>query len=182
MSEAASVSRVDASDFDTLNLGCGADRHPEKWNVDVNPDVEPDEVVDLEATPWPWSDASFAVVEARHVLEHLESVPWDEIVRVLKPAGTFVLTYPIGAVRFEDPTHRQFWNWNTAGAIAGDRKHAHEFVDGLELVNRRLTWHVSGRLFRAYTRVRLAHGGPGAWLSQVPGLSGEVTATYRKRP
>lgn len=168
------------SDRDILNLGCGDDYRPNAWNVDASPDVDADEVVDLQRTPWPWPDASFRVVKARHVLEHLETVPWAEIVRVLAPGGAFVWTYPIGQTRFEDPTHRHYWNWNTAAALAGDRKHAHEFVSGLRLVNRKLSWHVSGRLFRTYTRLRLSHGGPGAWLSQVPGLSGEVTATYRR--
>lgn len=165
---------------DVLNLGCGDDYRAGAWNVDADRSVAPDEVVDLQQTPWPWADASFETVEARHVLEHLETVPWKEILRVLTPGGTFVWTFPIGHTRFEDPTHRHYWNWNTAAAITGDRKHAHEFIDGLELVKRSLEWHVSGRLFRAYTRVRLRHGGPGAWLSQIPGLHGEVTATYRR--
>lgn len=163
-----------------LNLGAGEDYRDGWWNVDVSEAVEPDEVVNLERVPWPWPDASFRRVEARHVLEHLDPVPWSEAVRVLEPGGTFVLTYPIGHARFEDPTHRQYWNWNTAEAIGGHRKHAHEFAEGLRLVHRAYECHVSGRLFRAYTRVRLLHGGPGAWLSQVPGLSGEVTATYRR--
>ena len=163
-----------------LNLGAGEDYRDGWHNVDISEAVAPDEVVDLSETPWPWPDGSFAHIKAQHVLEHLEPVPWGELVRVLEAGGTFVLAYPIGHARFEDPTHRQYWNWNTAEAIAGTRKHAHEFVEGLELVERELSWHVSGRLFRAYTRVRLAHGGPGAWLSQVPGLSGEVTATYRR--
>ncbi|WP_226043518.1 methyltransferase domain-containing protein [Natrinema sp. DC36] len=171
--------RLEAS---RLNLGCGQDQISDFHNVDISSDVQPDEVVDLQQTPWPWPDDSFSHTLASHVLEHLDPVPWDEICRVLAPGGTLVIVYPIGNTRFEDPTHQQFWNWNTAAAISGERKHAHAHVSNLSLVTRDFGWNVTGRLWRAYTRYRLAVGGPGAWMGQVPGLFGEVTATYEYRP
>lgn len=166
----------------TLNLGCGRETLPEAINVDAEPLPGVDEVVDLENVPWPWDSASADRIVARHVVEHLDRSmdALREAGRVLKPGGHLQLTYPIGHTRFEDPTHRQYWNWNTAAAIAGERKHAHEHVDGLRLYARELDYQVSGRLARWYTRLRLQHGGPGTWLSQVPGLYGEVTATYRR--
>ncbi|MDP6567436.1 MAG: hypothetical protein QF578_21580 [Alphaproteobacteria bacterium] len=54
-----------------LNLGCGFDRKPDWINVDKAPEAEPDELVDLEALPWPWPDDSVDEVLLRHVLEHL---------------------------------------------------------------------------------------------------------------
>lgn len=164
-----------------LNLGCGEDYREDAWNVDVAPAVDPDEVIDLQATPWPWPDAAFETVIARHVLEHLDPVPFDELARILKPGGTLRLTYPIGHTRFEDPTHEQFWNWHTAAAIAGERQHAHEYTDAFDLVERRLQWAAGNRLARLFVQLKLAVDGPGAWLSQVPGLHGEVTAVYTRR-
>lgn len=166
----------------TLNLGCGEDTIPDATNVDVESLDGVDEVVDLDDIPWPWETASADRIVARHVIEHLER-PLDaihEAVRVLRPTGYLELTYPIGQTRFEDPTHRNYWNWHTAEALTGQRKHGHEHVDGLRLCGRSLSYQVSGRLGRWYANVRLAVGGPGPWLSQVPGLSGEVTATYRR--
>jgi len=119
----------------TLNLGAGEDIEPEAHNVDIVDLEGIDEQVDLDEFPWPWPDASFTCVLAKHVLEHLEH-PMKaiaEIIRILKPSGRFVWWYPIGHTRFEDPTHKQFWNWNTAETIAGERKHSHEHTDNLSL-------------------------------------------------
>lgn len=54
-----------------LNLGCGARKRPGWHNVDIEAACEPDEVVDLERTPWPWPDDSVDEVLMSHVLEHL---------------------------------------------------------------------------------------------------------------
>jgi len=110
-------------------------------------------------------------------------VPWDELERILAPDGRLVVTYPIGHTRFEDATHRQFWNVNTAEHVAGERVHAHEEPTTLALVDRDLEWWISNAepLVRLYTRYRLALRGPGAWLEQIPGLYGEVTATFAQR-
>ena len=39
-----------------LNLGCGHDHKEGYVNVDVSDLGNPDMVVDLEVTPWPWED------------------------------------------------------------------------------------------------------------------------------
>jgi len=167
-----------------LHLGCGRD-YREGWhNVDVSEDVQTDEVVDLKETPWPWADDSFTHICAEHVLEHLAPVPWDEIVRVLSPGGSLALVYPIGHTRFEDPTHRQFWNIYTAETLGGERAHSHEFVDGLNLQHQEVDWELSagGILLRSWVRWRLYRDGTGPWLGQIPGVYGEVTAEYWYNP
>lgn len=164
-----------------LNLGCGRDQ-PAGWhNVDVAADVAPDEQVDLERTPWPWSDDRFDVIRAWHVLEHLNPVPWGEICRVLTPDGRLELRYPIGHTRFEDATHQQFWNLNTAATLAGERDHTHEHVGQLSLVDRDVyvRWSVDSPLLRWWVRWHRWRDGIGPWIEQVPGVYGEVRATYR---
>lgn len=165
-----------------LNLGCGEDYREDWHNVDVSPAVEPDEQVDLAETPWPFADGHFQTVEARHVLEHLERVPWGELGRITAPGGTLRLTYPIGHTRFEDPTHKQYWNYHTAGMLAGDRAHAHEVPGVWTLRDREVDWQIAQAepLVELYTKYRLLVRGPGPWLGQVPGLAGEVTAVYRR--
>lgn len=168
------------TNLDTLNLGAGRDAVKSEWNVDCVDLPGIDEVVDLDETPWPWDDASWSNVKTEHVLEHLDD-PLDairEIKRILRDGGQWHLAYPIGHTRFEDPTHQHYWNYHTAAAIVGDREHSHEFVDGFELKTRAVVWSVPTKPWRWYTELRHALSGPGAWLSQIPGLSGEVIATY----
>jgi len=165
-----------------LNLGAGNDIRAGAWNVDREALPGIDEVVDLDETPWPWDTSSWREVHTRHVLEHLREPlkAVAEIKRVLRDGGEWVLTYPIGHTRFEDPTHRHYWSYETAATIVGAREHSHEFVDGFRLRERSVEWHVPTRPWRADTRLRLRLSGPGGWLSQIPGLSGEVTARYTR--
>lgn len=50
----------------------------------------------LEHDALPWSDATFDVVIANQVFEHLKNIwlPLAEVYRVLRPGGTFVLSVP----------------------------------------------------------------------------------------
>ena len=58
-----------------LNLGCGFAKINDHWNVDVSPKCNPDEVVDLEETPYPWEDNFFTKITANNILEHLGETP-----------------------------------------------------------------------------------------------------------
>lgn len=169
-----------------LNLGCGEDTRGSEWlDVDVTPGVDPDKVANLDSIPWDLPSDHFVFVEARHIVEHLDNPlqAIEEIAQILKPKGQLLLTYPLGHTRFEDATHRHFWNWNTAEQLTGDRKHGHETDLPLNLLHRSYECEVAGGepLARWYTKYRLWRSGPGPWMSQVPGLYGEVTATYRKQ-
>ena len=54
-----------------LNLGCGNRKMAGFVNVDCVAVCQPDMVVNLEATPWPWDDNSVDEIKLVHVLEHL---------------------------------------------------------------------------------------------------------------
>ena len=80
-----------------LNLGCGSDLKPgEEWlNVDIDPTLGPDQVVDLNrALPWP--TGHFGEVYCCHVLEHVPF--WDQLLgecfRVLAPWGKLIVRVP----------------------------------------------------------------------------------------
>jgi len=163
-----------------LNLGCGEDSREHAHNVDISPAVNPDQVLDLEQTPWSLPSRHFNRILAHHVFEHLDSIPTAELERIIRPGGALVVTYPIGHTRFEDTTHTQHWGWHSAEALAGEREHSHEVSGAWKLVNRENDIRISGSapLERAYIGYRKRVDGLGPWIEQVPGVYGEVRAEY----
>ena len=96
-----------------LNLGCG-NRHIDGFvNVDRESSLNPDLVVDLEKTPWPWSDNSVEEVKLIHVLEHLgqETSVFLAIIKELYRVcqdGAFIdieVPHPRSDGFIGDPTH-----------------------------------------------------------------------------
>jgi len=58
-----------------LNMGCGFKKLNDHWNVDAEARCNPDEVLDLETTPWPYEDNFFEKITADNILEHLGQDP-----------------------------------------------------------------------------------------------------------
>jgi hypothetical protein len=54
-----------------LNLGCGFHKRSGFVNVDVRAECQPDVILDLEKTPWPWESNSAETVIFLHSLEHI---------------------------------------------------------------------------------------------------------------
>jgi SAM-dependent methyltransferase len=97
----------------------------------------------------PWPDASFDVVVSDSAIEHLfdPARPFDELARVLKPGGTFILCLPnIGHWRYRwllmcgkfpyisasptDFTHLRFFTLTEIRQWLGDRNIVIDQVDG----------------------------------------------------
>jgi SAM-dependent methyltransferase len=81
-----------------LNLGCGEFKKQGYVNVDINPRVNPDVLLDLN-NPKSYSrfaDSSFDEIFCEHVLEHLDR-PFkvmEELHRILKPGGRLIIRVP----------------------------------------------------------------------------------------
>jgi hypothetical protein len=96
-----------------LNLGCGNRKYPDYVNVDCTSECAPDQVWDLENTPWPWESNSVESVLFSHSLEHVGSDPrvFKEIMRELYRVcrGGAELTVKVPHPRHDDfisdPTH-----------------------------------------------------------------------------
>lgn len=168
-----------------LHLGCGDNYLKDAHNVDVVPDVGPDEVVDLDDTPWPWPDNTFLHISAEHVFEHLEDVEdaLRESARILKPGGRLSITLPIGINSIADPDHKHLWTWQTPEFYCGKR---HWDVDvGLSVVDKSVSMHSlyddnPSRLFhQAKWRLRKLYTGPGEWCFNQQAMSGEFQVVFQ---
>jgi hypothetical protein len=96
-----------------FNMGCGHNQRPGYVNVDSTPACEPDQVWDLEVTPWPWETGCAQEILFIHSLEHMGGDPkiflaiMSELYRIAAPDCRVVIHVPhprhdnfIG-----DPTH-----------------------------------------------------------------------------
>ncbi|MEK7072621.1 MAG: class I SAM-dependent methyltransferase [Patescibacteria group bacterium] len=79
-----------------LNLGAGGLKKPGYINIDWNDLTQPDVQHDLNVMPYPFDDNTFDLVEADHVLEHLDKpfLVMTEIHRILKPGGKLIIKVP----------------------------------------------------------------------------------------
>jgi len=103
-----------------LNLGCGLAKEKGFVNIDIRPEVEPDEVRDIGLEGLSHGSNMADVIVAKDFLEHIPAsrviFVIEEIWRVLKPGGTFESLTPdaeMGQGAFQDPTHVSFWVQNT---------------------------------------------------------------------
>ena len=98
-----------------LNLGCGLNKFDGYLNVDVSDLVKPDQIVDLNVTPWPWKDNEFGHIVAKDVLEHLGGDANDfvsvikEMYRISDNGAVWEVQVPHWRcdVALDDPTHKR---------------------------------------------------------------------------
>ncbi|MQY51573.1 tetratricopeptide repeat protein [Rhodocyclus tenuis] len=96
-----------------LNLGCGNRKLEGFVNVDRVAVCAPDQVVDLEKTPWPWANDSVEYIRLIHVLEHLGQTTETflgiikEMWRVCRDGARIdiVVPHPRSDEYLGDPTH-----------------------------------------------------------------------------
>ena len=91
-------------------------------------DCQPDVVLNLEQTPWPWPDDSVIAVELIHVLEHLGQQP-PVFLRVMKELWRVCCDGALIHIEVPHPRADEFW---------GDPTHVRAItVDGLALFSQR---------------------------------------------
>lgn len=96
-----------------LNLGCGFKKLDDHWNVDCESKCNPDQVIDLEVTPWPYEDNFFEKINADNVLEHLGQDPKvftaiiKEMYRVSADGAEWIVNVPHHRcdIHWDDYTH-----------------------------------------------------------------------------
>lgn len=92
-----------------LNLGCGFDKREGFVNADGFEACNPDVLMDIETTPWPFEDNQFDYILMKHVLEHVGAtmVEFKKVMREL-----YRVTAPNGIVEIHVPHHMHdgFWS------------------------------------------------------------------------
>lgn len=96
-----------------FNMGCGQNKKDGFVNVDSAAACGPDEVADLEQTPWPWPDNCADEVSFIHSLEHMGGDPkvflaiMSELYRICAPDArvTINVPHPRHDHFLNDPTH-----------------------------------------------------------------------------
>lgn len=108
-----------ATDKKVLDIGAGGSGYhkffPNRLSMDIDPTRKPDVVAD--AHKLPFMDGEFEFILCTEVLEHVKNPQQviDEILRVLAPGGTIVLT-----TRFVYPIHdapNDFWRYTKFALI-----------------------------------------------------------------
>ena len=83
-----------------LNIGCGFKKLNDYWNIDFQRVCNPDQVLDIEQTPWPYEDNFFEKIHADNVLEHVGQDPKvftniiKEMYRVSKDQSEWFICVP----------------------------------------------------------------------------------------
>lgn len=82
-------------EYDILNLGCSYNHIKDAWNIDIDPECKPDQIVDLEK-PLPFKDEQFEEIVSDQAFEHLINIKQliRECRRILKPNGRIEITVP----------------------------------------------------------------------------------------
>lgn len=96
-----------------IDLGGGGNPQPGFLNVDIRALPQVDVVQDFEEFPWVIPSEVASLVMASHLVEHINPAKFtfmkfmDEVWRILKPGGQFMIAYPYAGSPgyFQDPTH-----------------------------------------------------------------------------
>jgi ubiquinone/menaquinone biosynthesis C-methylase UbiE len=122
-----------------LNIGCGTDIKKNYINLDSKKLKDVDVVHNLNNFPWPFKNNEFDLIEANHILEHLEDIPkcLREIWRISKKGGKVSIRGPHYASpgAWYDLTHKHPFGWMSLDYMASNRIskfsvggiHSHEY-------------------------------------------------------
>lgn len=94
-----------------LELGCGFNKTPGAFGIDILPESQADLFHDLNVFPYPLSDSSWDRIICHDVLEHVDDLirTMEEIWRVAAPDAIVDIHAPfMSSVNFfSDPTHKR---------------------------------------------------------------------------
>lgn len=83
-----------------LNVGCGINKLEDHWNIDIDKTLNPDQVLNIEETPWPYEDDFFEKIHLEHILQYVGQDPKifasiiKEMYRVSKDQAQWFIRVP----------------------------------------------------------------------------------------
>jgi SAM-dependent methyltransferase len=93
-----------------LDVGCGNNKAPGAWGIDLDPGTQADVICDLNGTSWPLAGGQFEEILCNQVLEHVTDVMrfMEEAHRLARPGALVKVVTPhyTSPSSYADPTHR----------------------------------------------------------------------------
>ena len=125
-----------------LNFGSG--RRPKEGyvNIDWCADYHPEVVHNLNLCPYPFPDNTFELIEADHVLEHLDKpfAAMNEFHRVLTPGGKLIIRVPHFSRGFTHAEHAHGFDMTFPLYFKGDADFSGFYGVEFELESLRFSW------------------------------------------
>ena len=94
-----------------LNLGCSAFKLPGFVNIDLDPNVNPDKILDLNDLAKEYTDSSIDFIFAGHVLEHLSYADSLNLLnacyKILKPCSSLLVIVPNFRIAAKDLDYKK---------------------------------------------------------------------------
>jgi SAM-dependent methyltransferase len=108
-----------------LDIGCGSNKWPGAFGVDISPDTDADLVMSLDEFPYDIESDSFDQILCQDVIEHVED-PYRvmaELHRIGRPGARVHLRTPhfSSLLAYGDPTHRHYLSALAVRALAEPR-------------------------------------------------------------
>lgn len=124
-----------------LNLGCGEFKKEGYINVDFYSVSKPDVLHDLNKLPYPFEDNTFELIEADHVLEHL-NYPFQiikELYRISANGAIWKIRVPHYSRGFTHPEHKAGFDVTLPYYYRKDFQGGYQGIE-LELKKMKLHW------------------------------------------
>ena len=124
-----------------LNLGCGEFKKEGYLNLDISSALRPDLIHDLNTFPYPFQGSQFDLIEADHVLEHLENpfLVMKELHRISKNKASLIVRVPHFSRGFTHPEHKRGFDMTFPLYFQESFKGGYQGVE-FELKKLRLSW------------------------------------------
>lgn len=138
-----------------IDMGCGREKQPGFFGIDLLPLPTADLVWDLEETPYPLPSDIASVILASHIVEHIDPHKgkfldvMNEWWRIMKPDGKLMIATPYAGSfgYFQDPTHCNPCNEATWKYFDPRQ---HEYGDNLYQFYEPKPWRVVQNVWKSY--------------------------------
>ena len=134
-----------------LNLGSGLKVLKGYVNVDLTKKYGAEIVYDLEKFPYPFKNNEFDEILMDNVLEHLDDTikVMEELWRISKNGAKITIFVPLSPTYwgFLDPTHRQFFTFNTFDYFTKEHVLNYYSKARFKIVYRRIRFHPVLKIF-----------------------------------